>query len=78
MVAGSPALESHGPELPLSSQFTYWLLSFQMLKTRTMPRPSASPMVVKPPRLAAELSVDVHQSAVMESRPDDDTAFWMI
>jgi hypothetical protein len=77
MVAGLPAELLHGPELPLSSQFMYWLLSFQILKIKTMPRPSASPIVVRPPRVAAVLSDDEHHDAVMESRPDDDTAFWI-
>jgi hypothetical protein len=76
IVAGFPAVLLHGPELPLSSQFMNWLLSFQMLSTRTMPLPSALPMVVKPPRLAATESDDEHDAAVIESRPEDvDTAF---
>src|SRR4051794_17471487 len=37
MLAGFPSVLLQGPELPLSSQFMYWLLSFQMLKMRTMP-----------------------------------------
>jgi hypothetical protein len=78
MVDGFPAELLHGPSLPLSSQFMYWLLSFQILKTRTMPASSASPMVVRPPKLAAALSDESHQAAVIESRPVDvDTAFWI-
>jgi hypothetical protein len=75
MVAGFPAELLHGPELPLSSQFMNWLPSFQILKIRTMPLPSDFPTVVRPPRLAAVLSDDAHHDAVMESWPDDDTAF---
>jgi hypothetical protein len=42
-----------------------------------MPLPSAPPMVFKPPRLAAVLSDDEHHDAVIKSRPEDDTAFWI-
>jgi hypothetical protein len=81
--SGFPSVLLQGPELPLSSQFMKPLASFQILKMRTMPRPSALPMVVSPPKVAAELSTDVHQSSVMELTPAEDTAlaitlpFWM-
>jgi len=76
IVVGSPAVLLQGPELPLSNQFMYWLGSFQILKIRTIPLPSASPIVVRPPRLAAVPSAELHHAAVMELRPDDvDTAF---
>ena len=52
IVEGFPAELLQGPELPLSSQFMNWPLSFQMLNISTIPRPRASPIVVKPPRLA--------------------------
>ena len=78
MFAGLPAELLHGPELPLSSQFMYCPLSFQMLKMRTMPLPRPWPIVVRPPRLAAVLSEDEHHDAVMESRPDEETAFGMV
>ena len=70
MVAGLPAVLLQGPLLPLSSQFMNCELSFQMEKARTMPRPRASPIVVKPPYDWA----DVHDAAVMVSPVD--TALW--
>jgi hypothetical protein len=49
MLDGLPSVLLQGPALPLSSQFMYWLLSFQMLNTSTMPLLRALPMVARPP-----------------------------
>lgn len=80
---GFPAVLLHGPLLPLSSQFIYCPPSFQILNTNTIPAPRASPIVVRPPRLAAAPSLESHHAAVIESRPVDGdtgsgitTPFW--
>lgn len=64
---GLPSVALHGPLLPESSQFMNWLLSFQMLKAKTMPLPSASPMVVREPNSAALPSTASHHVELMES-----------
>jgi hypothetical protein len=77
MVDGIPAVLLHGPELPLSNQFIYPPASFQMLKMRTMPRPRASPIVVRPPSVPASESIVVQKDSVMEftpETPDDEDA----
>jgi hypothetical protein len=77
MVDGIPAVLLQGPELPLSSQFMYPPASFQMLKIRTMPRPRASPIVVRPPSAPASESIVVQKDSVMEfapEKPDDEDA----
>jgi len=58
MFEGLPSVLVQGPLLPLSSQFMLPLLSFQILKTSTMPRPKACPMLARPPNCAAELHAD--------------------
>lgn len=67
MSVGLPSVALHGPLLPESSQFMNWLLSFQMLKAKTMPRPSASPIVVREPNSAALPSTASHHVELIES-----------
>jgi hypothetical protein len=66
IVDGLPSVLLQGPEPPLSSQPMNEPGSFQMLNTSTIPRPSASPMVFRPPNEAPE------EQSVMESTPPDD------
>lgn len=58
MFEGLPSVLVQGPLLPLSSQFMYPPLSFQILKTSTMPLPNACPIPAKPPYCEAELHAD--------------------